>query len=100
MRIYNTQVTKVLSTVYCDVCGSSCTKDTGSLNPATEHEYATLKADWGYFSQQDGIKYKIEICEQCFHHILNFIREKRKNILGPFNYPYDNDPLQGTDKLP
>ena len=36
------------------------------------------------------------MCDKCFNDILDWIKQKRKQNLGPFNYPYDKDPLEGT----
>lgn len=89
MRTYKKVTKKVEDRVYCDICSSSCTSDNfGS-------EYATLEALWGYGSQKDGEKFDIQICENCFDEILVWMRQKRKFYLGPFNYPYDQDPLRG-----
>ena len=46
-----------------------------------------------------GTKYNIDLCEGCFTEVLNFIKEKRRKVLGPFNYPYNKDPLDGTEYL-
>lgn len=89
MRTYKKIKKKVEDKVYCDVCGQNCTVDQlGS-------EYATLEAIWGYSSTRDGQKFDIQICEQCFVDILYWIKNKRKQVLGCFQYPYDKDPLDG-----
>lgn len=91
MRTHKEEVKKVLGEILCDCCGKSCT----ITEPVIEHEYAELIATWGYFSDQDGSQYNIDICENCFTDVVNFIKDKRKKILGPFNYPYNQDPLEG-----
>jgi len=94
MRTFKEEIRKVLSDVSCDICGKSTTnyKNNGP-------DYATLESCWGYGSKNDGTKYSIELCETCFFEILNFIKDKRRKILGPFNYPYDTDPLEGIEYL-
>lgn len=96
MRTWKTKTTKtkVVDDVHCDTCGKSTTnyRDVGP-------DYATLESCWGYGSNNDGSKYNIDLCESCFFDVLNFIKEKRRKVLGPFNYPYDNDPLNGIEYL-
>jgi hypothetical protein len=91
MRTFKEEVRKVLSDVSCDICGKSTTnyKEVGP-------DFATLESYWGYGSTNDGSKYEIHICELCFDETLEFLKQKRKSILGPFNYPYDNDPFDGV----
>lgn len=89
MRTYKKIKKKVEDKVYCDVCGQNCTVDQlGS-------EYATLEAIWGYGSTRDGQKFDIQICEQCFADTLDWMKNKRRVVLGHFQYPYDKDPLEG-----
>lgn len=87
MRTYKEKTIKVVDTIMCDTCGKSCTDDYGN------HENATLEALWGYSSRKDNQRFEIHLCESCFDETLDFLRKKRKNILGPFTYPYDQDPL-------
>ena len=87
MKTYKKVYYKAEDKVHCDICGSNCTDDNcGS-------EYATLEALWGYCSKKDGKKIDIQICEKCFDDTLEWMRSKRQSYLGPFNYPYDYDPL-------
>jgi len=96
MRTYKTEPKKVVDKILCDVCGESCT----ITEPVVEHEYAELIATWGYFSDQDGKHFNIDLCENCFNDVLSFMKNSRKKILGPFKYPYENDPLKGTCYFP
>ena len=91
MRTFKEEVRKVLSDVSCDICGKSTTiyKDVGP-------DYATLESYWGYGSSNDGSKYEIHICEFCFDETLEFLKQKRKSVLGPFSYPFEPDPLEGV----
>lgn len=91
MRTYKEEVRKTVDEIFCDCCGKSCTIS----EPVVEHEYASIEAIWGYFSNQDGKQYNIEICEDCFNDVLEFITNKHKRILGPCKYPYEHDPLEG-----
>lgn len=96
MKFFREKTTKVVDKIYCDMCGQSCT----ITEPYIEHEYAKIEATWGYFSNQDGAQYDIEICESCFNQVLSFIKDKRRRNLGPFKYPYDKDPLEGQNYMP
>jgi hypothetical protein len=89
MRTWKNKIVQEIDDVYCDVCGKSAT--TMNMGPS----WAELGACWGYGSIHDGYKYDIDICENCFVDVINFIKEQRRKVLGPFNYPHDNDPLDG-----
>lgn len=94
MKTYRKKVVKVIDKVYCDVCGSNCSKD-----EQLGYEYGVLEANWGYSSKQDGTNYDIHLCETCFMAIVDSLKKKRKSVLGCFNYPYDYDPLNGKSTL-
>jgi len=96
MRTYKTELKKVIDAILCDCCGESCS----ITEPVIEHEYAELIATWGYFSDQDGQQFNIHLCENCFNDTLSFIKNQRQKILGPFKYPHDNDPLEGSCYFP
>lgn len=94
MRTYKQKLVKTTDDVLCDVCGKSTTKFS-YVGP----DFATIDATWGYGSIDDGVQYEIHMCEECFVEVLDFIKTKRKNILGPFNYPHKYDPLDGKSYL-
>jgi hypothetical protein len=96
MRTFKEKLTKVVDQISCDCCGQSCTKEFPTIEPSFDHEYATIEATWGYFSEQDGTKYSVELCESCFNEVLTFLKEKRRKVLGTFTYSYDDDPLNGV----
>ena len=96
MKTYKKKSVKSLDKIYCDSCGKDCT----ITEPVHEHEYAELNATWGYFSQQDGQQFDIQLCETCFNEVLDFIKKKRKRVLGCFKYPHDKDPLEGSCYFP
>jgi hypothetical protein len=100
MKTYKKKLTKVISEILCDCCGQSCTKEVPTIKPSFDHEYAKIEATWGYFSNQDGTQYDIEICETCFTEVLDYIKDKRQKVLGPFNFPYEKDPLEGKCYFP
>lgn len=94
MKTFKETKIKTVDDVRCDACGKSTTNDT-NIGP----DYATLESCWGYGSYHDGSKYNIDLCETCFFDVINFLKEKRTKVLGPFKYPYDNDPLDGINYL-
>lgn len=90
MKTYKKKTVKVVDQVLCDCCGQSTT-NIEQIGP----DYATLESCWGYGSPNDGVKYDIQLCENCFYDILKTIRQKRQKTLGIFKYPHDVDPLNG-----
>lgn len=96
MKTYKKKLVKTTDKIYCDSCGQDCT----ITEPVDEHEYAELTATWGYFSNQDGLQYDIQICETCFNEVIDFLKKKRKRVLGPFTYPHKEDPLEGKSYFP
>jgi hypothetical protein len=94
MKTFKEQLKRVVDDVNCDACGKSTT-----INTNVGPDYATLESCWGYGSKDDGSKYNIDLCEECFFDVLSFLKEKRRQILGPFNYPYDKDPFEGVEYL-
>ena len=54
---------EVITDIICDGCGLSCVPKE-SL-PFFSAEYATLKANWGYFSNSDGETLNEQYCESC-----------------------------------
>lgn len=95
MKLYTEKTVQSIDSIYCDGCGKTCT----ITEPVHEHEYGTIEATWGYFSNQDGTQYDIQICEKCFNEVIDLLKKKRKTILGPFEYPYKTDPLEGKEYL-
>lgn len=50
--------------VYCNCCGKEIlVKEDTQI--ALE-DYVTIDKNWGYFSNKDGIRQKMNICEACF----------------------------------
>ena len=65
-------ITKVIDYVICDSCGQNC-----KGNSNYESEYATLRANWGYWSDSDGQNYELHLCEHCFYDVLGHIKAKK-----------------------
>lgn len=57
--------------VHCDVCGKNC-QEPGYV----DIEYAEITATWGYDSAKDLTYHEIQICEGCFDHMLQFLKER------------------------
>ena len=77
----------------CDMCGADCSV----FNDIIPENYALLEADWGYDSKSDGTRFEVHLCEECFYNVLEHIRNERKKVLGPGEYPHANDPLYGEN---
>ena len=57
--------------VDCDVCGQSTRQeDTG------EFQYATLSAYWGWGSGYDGERHTLDLCEECYDKLPDWVRSK------------------------
>lgn len=94
MKTYKKKTVKVLDKIHCDCCGQST--DTMNMGPS----WASLEATWGYGCKYDGMEYNIDLCENCFVDVLDFIKDKRQKVLGPFKYPHEYDPLNGKSYMP
>lgn len=70
----------ITSDIQCDVCGKSCKKTQNRFFDyhETEYEFATLGADWGYYSDSDGKSYNIDLCEDCFYDTLAHLKLRCK----------------------
>ena len=65
---------KVIDSIICDACGENCKAKMADVD---DYEYATLSADWGYWSDSDGQSYRVHLCEECFYDILGHVKTKR-----------------------
>ena len=81
MKKYKTRLTKMLVDLCCDVCGQSCKNEhivrdeecSPVIVPDADCEYATLSANWGYYSRKDGESYHLDLCEDCFDDVVRHI---------------------------
>ena len=71
MRVYRSGVAQVLDYIICDCCSKCC-----KSNEMADNEYATLSAEWGYWSDSYGQSYEIHLCEHCFYDVLGHIKAK------------------------
>jgi len=75
----------------CDVCGMSCAKD---LEHDNCHEWATLSATWGFFSNKDQEYHECHLCESCYDRVRGFIEEQLKGKIRVYEYDLlSGDPL-------
>ena len=95
MRIFGKKTIQVeyISGLYCDMCGADC----AAFDDFVGENYANLEAYWGYGSKSDGTQFDIHLCEECFYNVLEHIRNERRKVLGPGEYPHKNDPLYGEN---
>lgn len=77
MRKYKTRKRQTLTDICCDVCSASC------KTPLDDYEVATLSAQWGYHSRQDGESYHLDLCEDCFEDVLAHIGQRRLQKMAP-----------------
>src|SRR3990172_2012939 len=68
MRKYKTEIVEssLLDDVLCDRCGESCKR---KIN----YELANITADWGYESRKDCESADLDICENCFDELMEWI---------------------------
>ena len=68
MEIKQLKQVEVVTDILCDVC-----------NQATQLEFGTLSANWGYGSTHDGERYELQLCEKCFFYTLAPLKKERAN---------------------
>jgi hypothetical protein len=91
MKINKSERTYVLAGIVCDVCGKECPEP--GVHPGYGPEYATLFAEWGYFSRRDGTKSECDLCEGCFERVVSFI----ESIGGKVRSMHNGWPVPGVD---
>jgi len=86
MKVHKERICRKLDSVFCDVCGNNCKKQ-----DAHDNEHALLSATWGYDSRKDLTRHEIDLCEDCFDKVIDFLKSQRSTV------PKDKDPLDGFD---
>lgn len=68
MRKYETvtRTTETLADITCDRCGGSCKQ-------AHNYEYANITANWGYDSRKDEQVIDLDLCEDCFDILMEWV---------------------------
>lgn len=67
--IYGEKIRSTVVDIVCDICGKS-TRNKFVMT----YEYATLYANWGYWSRKDDTKWEYYFCEKCSDKIFEFIK--------------------------
>lgn len=55
-----------IETVICNCCGKTLKSEQGYL----KEECVNIEHVFGYFSKKDGIRQKLDLCEDCFDKIV------------------------------
>lgn len=56
--------------VYCNKCGKViCQEET-----VEKADYLRIEKSWGYFSNKDGIRQYINICENCYDELIGSLK--------------------------
>lgn len=76
MKKYKKVLKNEISDVICDVCSRSCLKSPGVPYSS---EFASLNAEWGYWSRKDGQNASLDLCEDCFDKIISFVKTISEN---------------------
>lgn len=50
--------------VYCNCCGKQIEMKENTQTAL--EDYVVIEKSWGYFSDKDGVRQKMNICESCF----------------------------------
>ena len=52
--------------IYCNKCGKPiCIEEI-----VEKADYVKIEKNWGYFSNKDGVTQKVNICEECYDHMV------------------------------
>lgn len=51
-----------MSEIRCNMCGKTIVFGEGH----DKEDYVLIQKEWGYFSNKDGRKYTLRMCEDCF----------------------------------
>lgn len=62
MRIYDPKNQTELVEIICNQCGKRIPVIKGVAREDTLH----VEKNWGYFSQNDGVKHTFDLCEACY----------------------------------
>lgn len=64
--VENSTMEQQLDKVICNCCGKEICKDSYGYM----HDYIHIEKNWGYFSNKDGEKHSLDICEECYDKLL------------------------------
>jgi protein-arginine kinase activator protein McsA len=75
----------IVKDIECDICGNSCKRIVSEDKKSWTFEYATLFANWGYGSNNDGDSTELHICENCVRKIGEHFNIKDKLFKEGYN---------------
>ena len=78
MKVTEKRTVDVITKHICDVCEKVFEVPEGC---DSSQNIGTLNANWGYGSTQDGARYNLDLCEQCFDIALISLKDHRKSIV-------------------
>jgi len=80
MKIEAVRQTKVVAEIICDICGDSVVPDGQKLLLESLNgfkSYGQLKGEFGFGSPNDGEKHCYDLCEACFHKLVNVVEQMK-----------------------
>lgn len=66
MREYTQAKQAMIQRVRCNRCG----KELKIENEIVTEDYLSVEKEWGYFSEQDGEVHSFDLCESCYHTLI------------------------------
>ncbi len=63
-KVTETRSVEVVEDIVCDQCGKT-TRTDGIIEELRSFEYATLSFSGGYSSNYDGLKFELQLCQDC-----------------------------------
>lgn len=78
MKTTEKRTVDVITKHICDVCDQVFEVPEGSDSAVN---IGQLSAQWGYGSSQDGSRYHLDLCEQCFGIALSYLKDHRRSIV-------------------
>lgn len=82
----------------CDVCSGPCFHECDKDDPDfISHEFATIEAYWGFYSNKDLFHDRTYVCEKCYDEIMEFIVTKMHG--SPKRFVYNPWPQQNNKTI-
>ena len=70
MRQYEMKKTKEINKIICNQCG----KEIPVTDGIPREGVFSVNCEWGYFSEKDGEKHSIDLCEACYDKLVSSFR--------------------------
>ncbi|MAC35603.1 MULTISPECIES: hypothetical protein [Idiomarina] len=74
------QSVEVITDILCDACGASVLPNFQKENCedlSDFRDYGTLRASYGYGSNQDGDSFHFDLCESCFKELVDKVKSMK-----------------------